>query len=172
MAPPLASAPVLPLSPPLALQLETAATLGGLGSLATLARPALVTVTFNVGVASGSIGPSIAIGPSIPGREEIGLMGPVTVRLSLQRIVTITVQTDAGLLMTEQFASGGLKVPAGWYPFDRQAQVTIFNPSTSFYVCGQLVVPVWYVKRALWDVMRAELRQYLPPADALATGMV
>jgi hypothetical protein len=158
--------------PRLSQILREQSTAADLGSLAGLVRPAWLDVPFNVGVASGSITPNFAATAPMPGREEIGLLGPVTVRLSLQRVVTVTVQTDAALLLTEQNAVGGLKKSGGWAPFDSQAFVAISNPSSSFYVVGWVYAPLWYMRRALFDALKRELRALLPAPDAEATGVV
>lgn len=158
--------------PRLSQILQSQDSAASLGSLAGLVRPAVLDAPFNVGVASGSITPTFAASAPMPGREEIGLLGPVTVRLSLQRVVTIVVQTDSGPLLTEQNAVAGLKKPAAWTPFDSQAQVVVSNPSASFYVIGWIYAPLWYMKRALFDALQSELRALLPAPNSEATGIV
>lgn len=159
---------ILPATWPRLLQvLRDQDTAASLGTLAGLVRPAVLDTAFNVGTASGSVAPSFSVTAPTPGREEIGLLGPVTVRLSLQRVVTITVQTDAGPLLSEQNAVAGLKKPAGWTPFDTQAQVSVSNPSSTFYVVGWVFAPLWYMKRTLFDRLQQELRSLLPSVEAI-----
>jgi len=168
-----ASAAALPPSPRqlwprLATILQDQAGAANLGSLAGLVRPALLDVAFNVGTASGAVAPDFVARADTPGGLEIGLLGPVTVRLSLQRVVTVSVQVDAARLVQEQFAVGGLKKPAGWTPFDVQASVSVHNPSTNFYVMGWIWAPVFYMKRALFDALKHELQDVLPDQGAEA----
>jgi hypothetical protein len=169
---PMRPRPPAPPSPRLALLLSTQAEASSLGTLAGLVRPLVLDKTFNVGPASGAVGPVFVATADVPGREEIGLLGPVTVRLSAQRLVTISIQTDSAPLVNEQRASGGLKLVAGWAPFDTQAAVSVTNPSASFYVVGQVYAPVWYMRRSLFDAIQRELRLVLPPTNAEATGVV
>jgi len=143
-----------------------------LGTLAGLVRPAIFDKPFNVGPVSGSVTPTFYAQADPPGREEIGLLGPVTVRLSMQRLVSVTIMADASTLLAEQISVGGLKKPGGWTPFDSQVRVTITNPSANFYVVGQVYAPLWYVKRVMFDALREELRALLPSPNAEATGVV
>lgn len=145
---------------------------GGLSSLAGLARPAILDVAFNVGPASGNVTPTFVATTDSPGREEVGLLGPVTLRLSLQRLASLVVTADAATLVTEAKAVGGLKKPDRWAPFDNQAQVIVTNLNANWYVCGWVYVPLWYVKRAVFDALRDELQGLLPEPASQAKGWV
>ena len=125
--------------------------------LAGLARPFVLTQGFNVGPASGAIAPAVTVNAPEPGQDEVGLLGPVTVRLSLQRLVSITIEADNGQVIAEQKALGGLKRPGDWFAFTTLAGVVISNPSTSFYVVGSVVAPIWYLVRPQYDALRSAL---------------
>lgn len=147
--------------PHLAEVLGDVATTASLARFAGMARPAMVDGPFVVGTASGAILPTFTAAADRPARDEVGLMGPVSVSLSLQRLCTVTVQVDTGSVVQEASAIGGLKRLADWYPFESGASVTVTNLSSNFYVAGLVIFPVWYLRAGLAERIRQALRDVL-----------
>lgn len=147
--------------PHLADLLGDAGNAASLARFAGLARSATVDEPFVVGTASGAIKPTFTASADQPGRRELGLMGPVSLSLSLQRLCTVSVQADEGSVLQEQSGIGGMKRLGDWYPFQSGASVTVTNPSGTFYVTGAVLFPVWYLQGRLADRISAALSEVL-----------
>lgn len=145
--------------PELVELLGDAATVASLASFAGLGRSAIVAAPFVVGAISGAIQPSFTASADKPTGGQIGLLGPVSVRLSLQRLCTVTIQTDSGQATQEVPAIGGPKRPSDWYPFSTQASVTVTNQSSNFYVAGLIHFPVYYLDLQLAERIRTAIRR-------------
>ena len=134
-------------------------TTAGLAGFASMARRHTVDVPFVAGVATGSVTPTVTVKVPKPRANEVGLLIQLTVRLSVQRLVNLTVTADNGdQVLSEQPAIGGVKKLSGqWLAFQGTPQVVIYNPSASFYCAGQVYAPVIYLDKALYASMQAVL---------------
>lgn len=137
--------------------LGNAGNLGGLATLAGMGRPFVVDQPFVVGSVSGAITQTFSAATPSPQRSEIGLVGPVSVSLSAQRICAVSVLADSGAIVQEQAASGGVKWGGEWYLFRTQAEVVVQNLNANFYVAGQVMFVAWYLR----DELAARIRRVL-----------
>lgn len=134
-------------------------TTGGYAVVAGQARRLIIDQPFVAGVASGAVKPTVTVTIPAASQGEVGLLLRVDVQLSAQRLANLTITGDGGeQILVEQPAVAGRKKPWGlWLPFRAGASITIANPSSSFYVWGQVYAPVVYLQQTVFNAIREEL---------------